>query len=400
MLIPPFTLQAAAQRSPSATVEAILATHAKMTRFEAKVVRKGAPTATLARDGERVLLRLPQPKGNLLPTVRTFLSTPTKAWAYDEALNELLPLKPAGKTPAERIAAALPGRDDALTLLLDGSSLAAFLRPLAKLPGAKVGKSMVTAKGTTVSFDPWTRRLTGFASKGAGVRYVYGSFGLSSFAPKGARQVQAFTDLSGAIAKAGAGTMPVVARLVRKNARLTECDVRVLTEAGEYRVQTSGERLRQTGPKLDLGYDGKTLTVVERSSGKCYRGVARKTELRRIAAKLGEPLLPLAASFLVHALPFQNLFFPPREASLGGRVGSGPQAGDILTLKTTGTRETAFVRGDGLVMSLEAEVRDEVGTVALSRQRFVYRDPAWLRGGRLAWPSVSGPVLPLPKIGK
>ena len=423
MLVPTLLLQQApgpqapSGPSASATIESLLATHARLTKFEAKVVRKGAPEATLARDGERVLLRVAQPTGNLLPTVQTIMAAPNKAWAYDATLNEILPLKPQGKSPAERLTAALGGRDDALTFLLDPVALAGYLRPLEKLSGwtAAPGSLSLRSNGarTTIGYDPATRRIVRIASTSGGsagpegkvapgfdLRFSYEDTGLARFAPTGARQVAAFTDLSRSIEAADAAAMAVISRLIRKNARLVQADVTVATDGAEYRVRASGDRVRQTGPKLDLGYDGATLTVLDRSSGKAYRGRARRADVRRIAVKLGEPLVPIAASFLGHGLPFANLFFPARRATLGGRIGDGAQAADILTLKTAGTRETVFVRSDGLVMSLEAEIKEDGGTVALSRQRFVYRDPEWLEkgAGSLSLPAATGTVQPLPKV--
>ncbi len=402
----------------AATIESLLAAHRALARFEARIERGTGPAMTLARAGDRVLVRIAEPShpGDPIPTLRTVLAAPASAWAYDEALNELLPLKPQGRTPAERIAAALGGRDDALTFLLDPPTLARYLRPLARRPGWTVAGRVLTLKErgtrTTIEYDPATRRIVRVASTSGGtaapggrvasgfdLRFRYGAYGLAGFVPREARQVARFTDLRGSVRSSDLKAAEIVARFVRKNARLTEADVTMEADAGVYRLLVSGERMRQTGPRLDLGYDGRTLTVLDRRTGRAYRGPARRADVRRAAVKLGEPLVPLASAFLAHDLPFANLFFPARVAKVGGRIGEGPSAADILTLTTAGTRETVFVRGDGLATSLEAEIRDGSRIVSLSRQRFTYRDPSWRRGGAasLPLPAPKGAVLPLPK---
>lgn len=171
--------------------------------------------------------------------------------------------------------------------------------------------------------------------------------------PVGFTVVDAFTELPSPPRYLSAEAQAVGEQMLRAQANLTRGVVQVRDKNGLTRLAFDGRKFAVRGPAGEWAYDARNLDF--RARGIRRRGVARRREVPSYLEKGGLEVDPFLRPRLFGRIGFRDILPPEAKVRLAGKVSMGGKACRILESSAPGARFTAFVSGDGLVMSLTVE---------------------------------------------
>lgn len=364
----------------------------------------------------RILMRVVEPaQQGKDRSDRTYYLAGSSFIGYDAISHERLRRTvPATGERLPRLARVMGQVDDAVRILISPAELKGFFAPFRKLGGWSVRRS---GGSTTLT------RTTGAAAKQTVAGFTFGPDSLlrvvafqtpqstlrwnftyspgkpvAYVPPSGARLVNAFLVAPEPPRYYDAAAERVAKAMLRAYSGLSRGIVTVSSSLGQSRLVFGGGLYREDSPDVRWTFDGKVLTIEDRTARVIYRGITRRSRIPNALAAVGLRVDPLMGPYLNGSVPFQTLFSKGASARLAGSVVVDGMTCDILQVSTPQARNLLAIRRDNrLLASMSTDTLVGGRTVSSSTRRFQYA----LLGqpmGRSEFTIKPGvPVRPLPK---
>lgn len=350
--------------------------------------------------------------------IMTFWLNGDKFVALDPVAKEIVIRKAPNSGPVvNRVANALGGIDDAISVQLSPDTLAGFLKPFKQVTGWAVTQTPTLTtltreakvpKGrslTRLQFSTRNHLLMGIGLFGPGTRlqwsYAYkpAPSNLAFHAPSGTKTVRAFTG-NAVVAKSDPKGKSLVEGTAHAYNALHSAVFTVSGSIGTSTVWINGKSYREKQAIWEWSYTNGALTVRNQSNGKTYRGKCKPADVPGYLLKVRAPMEPMLQSMIKGKNPLTTWVLPSMAIKSRGSV-QGQVAGDAVELRTKYLEISLLIRRDThLLASVGSRTLDDTGKVISESQReFSYQSVNQPVSADAF--AISGPnTLPLSMLGK
>jgi hypothetical protein len=343
----------------------------------------------------------------------------SKFVAYDPAAKEMAIRRSGLKGPVvNRLANAVGGIEDPVSVQLAPDSMAAFLSPFKLVqgwtskvkgedivltrPGKQSGKPTLTEFQFSRSTKLLTRALlVGPTSKLQWV-FQYGPKPESlSFNPApGTKVVVSLTEHT-PINASSAKAQKIVEDSLRTYGRLTSLSFSVVGTTGSSTDWMAKGAYRERQPSIEWSYRDNVLTIRDLKKGRSYRGKCKPSAILSFLKLLRRPMDPVLQALILHRNPIGNWFMKDMTVVDRGNVKIGNVVADAVELRSPKLEISLLIRRDNhLIATVSSRTKDSSGQViSESNRRFTY----WSVNQPLSATAFTIPAtkpLPLAKVGK
>ncbi len=351
--------------------------------------------------------------------VTAFWMNGDKFVAYDPIGKEIVFRKaPIAGPVVNRMANALGGIDDAISVQLSADTLAGFLKPFKQVTGWAVAQNAsVTslsreaklAKGrsfTRLDFSTRSHLLTGITLVGPGSRllwsYAYGPApSRLEFRPApGTKTVRGFTGHA-TVGKSDPKGKALVESTAHAYNGLLSAVFTVSGSTGTSTVWISGKSYREKQAVWEWSYTKGALTLRNQQNGRTYRGKCKPGDVPGYLLKIRAPMEPMLQSLIKGKNPLSTWVLPIMSIKSTGSVQGGEIAADAVELRTKYLDISLLIRRDNhLLENVGSRTKDDAGKVlSESHREFKYQSVNQPVSAEAF--AISGPnTLPLSMLGK
>ena len=370
----------------------------------------------LAVKGADALLRVREPATSVMDhSDRSYRLVGDKLVAYDAVAKERLQRVVKGQAPIEsRLSGVLGQLDGAVLMALSPNLLGSFF---ARFRGATDWS--VKRNGGIVSIGRYTNKsanLFKFSERTGLLREVWANqkgaqldwaFEFKSGAdltlnvPRSANLVTSFTVREAPPKFVNGEAKKVATEMQEAYRTLKYGTIHVQSGKVQTTLYISDKRLREDRPNFSWAFDGSTLDILNRKTGKFYSGKAIRVLLSEYITKVGGEVDPILLRIMAHKVPYQDLFPRGGVVRLVGSAGPGWKKSDILDITSPTLKVSAFVRQvNHLLDSVSSETVDRPGRIQTRSERYFTYEGLGSPPSRELFRLNNGgvKVLPLPKI--
>ncbi|MEZ0325757.1 MAG: hypothetical protein ACAH95_07610 [Fimbriimonas sp.] len=415
-------------QTPGSLFDTSLRAHAQVRELSARIVlsgtsegRKANSVIGLYSTPSVLVMRVQEPqRPGLERTDRTYRVSGSRFDGYDAVANERLGREvPNRGTPAEKMAFALGALEEAPAVLLSNGRMKKLFESLKAMPGWKrslgPGVLKLTRRGAVkgqnlgeaqVLFGAKNHLLRELMMKGRGSELhwtiVYDALKVGFGPPADARRVSAFTVAEAPPKFATREAKRSYERMIRAAAGIRTGTVLIRDQDVSVRLAFQGRSIREGRSGFVWVFDGSSLSVHNSITKKFYRGMARRSDVIDVIAKLGGRVDPWSRYVLLRRVPFKDIVGSGDSVSVGGSMTISGVERTILRAVRARKRVSFSVRSDNrLPDSIQVELLDlDSRLLSSSRRTYEY---VRLNGTQPAAefhlvPPKGTRVLPLPAI--
>ncbi len=322
-------------------------------------------------------------------TDRTFTLVGKDVFGVDSKAHEYLVAKAGTKgSVSDRMGLVVPV-DEPIRILVDPGVGQTFLGAFKGMDGwrqVRATPPLLELKESTgafaIGFDG-TGRLASVRVEGpAGVlawSYRYGGApkAIRFVKPSGFKKVDQFYDVPPERAPKyqDAAARTAVEACLRAYSRLRDASIVIDDGSAQTEMWLSAGKVRQRSAAGDWAWDGKTLSVVQKTDRTFRQGPAKLRAVDLAVGKCGMPMDPLLRKLVRKENPITAMLDGDLTGHTVGQIGSGALRCDVIEFRSSGIRMTLTIRRDnGLLLASASENLDRRGkVVSRSERRFDYR---------------------------
>ncbi|HVT13472.1 MAG TPA: hypothetical protein VHE55_14505 [Fimbriimonadaceae bacterium] len=323
----------------------------------------------------------------------TFWLDGSRFIAYDPVAGEMVVRKAPTSGPiVNRVANSIGGLEDPVAAQLEPKTMAAFLAPFrefkgwtTRAAGGKIFLGHVAGTGSNKTFtqfdfsassklltkavltSPTSRLEWNFAYEPAPRR-------LSFSPPRGTKQVNALTEHVAEVATTDPKAQKIVDASLRAYSRLDSVAFSVASQDGARKDWMDGSSFRENQARLSWSYDKGILTILDRATGRNYRGKCSRRSIAGYVKKCGSSIDPLLLALINSRNPISGWFMPGMKVSNRGTVKIGSLEADAIELRSLRFDVSLLIRRDNhLVASVTSRTRDKSGVqISEASRDFTY----------------------------